>query len=331
MLLGSGGETTVTLRHQDHHFGDGGPNQAAALAAALRVGTGRAIAAAFLDTDGMDGGTGIAGALVDGSTLERAAALDLDLRQALLRHRSSDALLPARRRDRHRPHGQQRQRPVRDRRRHAAERGRSGMSDPTNRGEIVLDGVTKLFGSVVAVDELDLTIPGGEFFSMLGPSGCGKTTTLRMIGGFEEPTGGRILLQGEDVTWVPPGQAQREHGLPGLRPVPPHDGRRQRRVRPQASSGSSGREVARGSPRRCGWCGWRGWTSAGRGQLSGGQQQRVALARALVNRPAALLLDEPLGALDLKLRKEMQLELKAIAARTRRPPSSTSRTTRKRR
>ena len=92
MLLGAGGETTVTLRHQDHHLGDGGPNQAAALAAALRVGTGRAIAAAFLDTDGMDGGTGIAGALVDGSTLERAAALDLDLRQALLQHRSSDAL-----------------------------------------------------------------------------------------------------------------------------------------------------------------------------------------------------------------------------------------------
>jgi glycerate-2-kinase len=91
MLLGAGGETTVTLRHQDH-LGDGGPNQAAALAAALRIGTGRAIAAAFLDTDGMDGGTGIAGALVDGSTLERAAALDLDLRQALLQHRSSDAL-----------------------------------------------------------------------------------------------------------------------------------------------------------------------------------------------------------------------------------------------
>jgi glycerate-2-kinase len=91
MLLGAGGETTVTLRHEDH-LGDGGPNQAAALAAALRVGTGRAIAAAFVDTDGMDGGTGIAGALVDGSTLERAAALDLDLRQALLQHRSSDAL-----------------------------------------------------------------------------------------------------------------------------------------------------------------------------------------------------------------------------------------------
>ena len=91
VLLGAGGETTVTLRHADHP-GDGGPNQAAALAAALRVGTGRAIAAAFLDTDGMDGGTGIAGALVDGSTLERAAALDLDLRRALLQHRSSDAL-----------------------------------------------------------------------------------------------------------------------------------------------------------------------------------------------------------------------------------------------
>jgi spermidine/putrescine transport system ATP-binding protein len=77
------------------------------------------------------------------------------------------------------------------------------MSDQTQ-GQIVLEHVSKRFGSVVAVDAVNLTIPGGEFFSMLGPSGCGKTTTLRMIGGFEEPTSGRILLQGEDVTWVPP-------------------------------------------------------------------------------------------------------------------------------
>ena len=78
------------------------------------------------------------------------------------------------------------------------------MSNEGTQGQIVLESVSKRFGSVVAVDAVNLTIPGGEFFSMLGPSGCGKTTTLRMIGGFEEPTSGRILLQGEDVTWVPP-------------------------------------------------------------------------------------------------------------------------------
>ena len=312
MLLGAGGETTVTLRHEDH-LGDGGPNQAAALAAALRVGTGRAIAAAFVDTDGMDGGTGIAGALVDGSTLERAAALDLDLRQALLQHRSSDALCRLGDADRHRAHRQQRQRPVRDRGRPAAERSRSGMSDPGTRGEIVLDGVTKLFGSVVAVHELDLTVPGGEFFSMLGPSGCGKTTTLRMIGGFEEPTSGRILLQGEDVTWVPPAKRNvnmvfQAYGLFPHMTVADNVafGLKIKRIK-RSEIGTRVAEALR-------MVRLEGLDERRPRQLSGGQQQRVALARALVNRPAALLLDEPLGALDLKLRKEMQLELKAIAA-----------------
>jgi len=187
------------------------------------------------------------------------------------------------------------------------------MTDPTNRGEIVLDGVTKLFGSVVAVHELDLTIPGGEFFSMLGPSGCGKTTTLRMIGGFEEPTGGRVLLQGEDVTWVPPAKRNvnmvfQAYGLFPHMTVADNVafGLKIKRIKRS--------EVASRVAEALRMVRLEGLDERRPRQLSGGQQQRVALARALVNRPAALLLDEPLGALDLKLRKEMQLELKAIAA-----------------
>jgi spermidine/putrescine transport system ATP-binding protein len=187
------------------------------------------------------------------------------------------------------------------------------MSDPTTRGEIVLEGVTKAFGSVVAVHELDLTIPGGEFFSMLGPSGCGKTTTLRMIGGFEEPTSGRILLQGEDVTWVAPAKRNvnmvfQAYGLF------PH-----MTVADNVAFGLKIKHVKRSETQTrvaeaLRMVRLEGLDERRPRQLSGGQQQRVALARALVNRPAALLLDEPLGALDLKLRKEMQLELKAIAS-----------------
>jgi spermidine/putrescine transport system ATP-binding protein len=190
------------------------------------------------------------------------------------------------------------------------------MSEPVRQGEIVLERVTKRFGSVCAVDDISLTIPGGQFFSMLGPSGCGKTTTLRMIGGFEEPTSGRILLQSEDVTWRPPAKRNvnmvfQAYGLfPhmtvaenvafGLRIK--HVGRAEIRDRVAAALRTVRLEgLDERRPR----------------QLSGGQQQRVALARALVNAPAALLLDEPLGALDLKLRKEMQLELKSIQAETR--------------
>jgi spermidine/putrescine transport system ATP-binding protein len=187
------------------------------------------------------------------------------------------------------------------------------LSDSGTRGEIVLDGVTKLFGSVVAVHELDLTIPGGEFFSMLGPSGCGKTTTLRMIGGFEEPTAGRILLQGEDVTWVPPAKRNvnmvfQAYGLFPHMTVADNVafGLKIKRIK-RSEIGTRVAEALR-------MVRLEGLDERRPRQLSGGQQQRVALARALVNRPAALLLDEPLGALDLKLRKEMQLELKAIAA-----------------
>ena len=187
------------------------------------------------------------------------------------------------------------------------------MTDAKARGEIVLEGVSKLFGSVVAVHELDLTIPGGEFFSMLGPSGCGKTTTLRMIGGFEEPTSGRILLQGEDVTWVPPAKRNvnmvfQAYGLFPHMTVADNVafGLKIKRIKRAEIAGRVAEALR--------MVRLQGLDERRPRQLSGGQQQRVALARALVNRPAALLLDEPLGALDLKLRKEMQLELKAIAA-----------------
>ena len=187
---------------------------------------------------------------------------------------------------------------------------------PTTQGTtpaIRLEGVVKRFGEVVAVDGIDLDIADGEFFSMLGPSGSGKTTTLRMIAGFEEPTEGHIRLHGRDLTGVPPfdrdvntvfqdyalfphmsvgdniGYGLVVSGVPG--------GERRTRV-------AEAMRMVR----------LEGYEARRPAQLSGGQRQRVALARALVNRPKVLLLDEPLGALDLKLREEMQIELKAIQA-----------------
>jgi spermidine/putrescine transport system ATP-binding protein len=176
---------------------------------------------------------------------------------------------------------------------------------------ISLDTVTKRFGKLVAVRRVSLDIKEGEFFSLLGPSGCGKTTTLRMIGGFEQPDEGRILLRGKDVTAVPPNRRnvnmvfQHYALFPhmsvadnvsfGLRIKGTPKGEQRDRVKEML-------EIVRLT----------GLEKRKPAQLSGGQQQRIALARALVNRPAALLLDEPLGALDVKLRKQMQLELKRI-------------------
>ncbi|MHB1778065.1 MAG: ABC transporter ATP-binding protein [Acidimicrobiales bacterium] len=178
-------------------------------------------------------------------------------------------------------------------------------------GHVRLVSLTKRFDDVVAVDGIDMDIAGGEFFSMLGPSGCGKTTTLRMIGGFEQPTAGRILLDGSDVALTPPYKRNintvfqsyalfphlsvfnnvafglKRHGVP------------RDEVRRRVAEALEMVQLTKLEKRKP-------------AQMSGGQQQRVALARALVLHPSVLLLDEPLGALDAKLRSALQLELKAL-------------------
>ena len=176
---------------------------------------------------------------------------------------------------------------------------------------VVLDQVVKRFGSVTAVDNLSLEIGRGEFFSLLGPSGCGKTTTLRMIGGFESPTEGRVALDGDDVTDIPAYRRDvntvfQSYGLfPHLNVFDNVAfGLRRRKI--------PARYVQTRVTEALKLVTLSGYQKRRPNQLSGGQQQRVALARALVNWPKVLLLDEPLGALDLKLRKQMQLELKRI-------------------
>jgi len=180
-----------------------------------------------------------------------------------------------------------------------------------DRVAIALTGVSKRFGGIAAVDDVTIEIAEGEFFSMLGPSGCGKTTTLRMIAGFEAPDAGRIVLQGTDVTRVtanrrPVNMVFQQYALFPHMSI--YDnvafGLKVKRV-PRSEHRERVTELLR-------IVDLEGFERRRPRQLSGGQQQRVALARALVNRPAALLLDEPLGALDVKLRKQMQLELKRI-------------------
>jgi spermidine/putrescine transport system ATP-binding protein len=177
--------------------------------------------------------------------------------------------------------------------------------------DVRLDRVTKHFGETVAVDDLSLDIVEAEFFSLLGPSGCGKTTTLRMIGGFEEPSLGTIYLGGRDVTDLPPYRRDVNTVFQSYALFPHLN------VFENVAFGLRRKRVDRGDiERRVGeslaLVDLVGFDKRKPTQMSGGQQQRVALARALVNQPKVLLLDEPLGALDLKLRKQMQLELKRI-------------------
>src|SRR3990172_7555856 len=180
-----------------------------------------------------------------------------------------------------------------------------------NDAVIVLDHVSKRFSGTYAVHDMDLAIGRGEFFSLLGPSGCGKTTTLRMIAGFETPSEGRILLEGIDVSNVPPYKRNvnlvfQNYALFPHMSVGDNIAFGPRKKALKAADVKASVEQILRVVRLS------GFAKRKPGQLSGGQQQRVALARALVNHPSALLLDEPLGALDLKLRRAMQLELKSI-------------------
>ncbi|ABL82719.1 MULTISPECIES: ABC transporter ATP-binding protein [unclassified Nocardioides] len=176
---------------------------------------------------------------------------------------------------------------------------------------ISVRGLSKYFGDVRAVDDLDLDIADGEFFSMLGPSGSGKTTVLRLIAGFEEPSAGVIMLGGEDVTRRPP-FARDVNTVFQDYAIFPHLSVRQNVEYGLRVKKVPGAERRRRAEQALATMRLEGYAERRPHQLSGGQRQRVALARALVNRPQVLLLDEPLGALDLKLRREMQIELKEI-------------------
>lgn len=183
-----------------------------------------------------------------------------------------------------------------------------------NSSAVLFQKITRAFGNLKAVDNVDLEIRDGEFFTMLGPSGSGKTTCLRMIAGFDRPTSGKVFLHGKDVTHLPPYERDvntvfQDYALfphmtvgenvgYGLMIKKVAKGEREQRV-------TKAMEMVRLS----------GYEGRKPSQLSGGQRQRVALARALINEPSLLLLDEPLGALDLKLRQEMQIELKSLQQR----------------
>lgn len=176
-------------------------------------------------------------------------------------------------------------------------------------GDLTLKNLTKRFGDFVAVDDLDLVIPEGSFFALLGPSGCGKTTTLRMVAGLEEPSSGSIFIGNTDITYEKPYKRPVNTVFQNYALFPHLTiyenvafGLRRRGVKDVDAQVQKALELVELTH----------LSSRKPNQLSGGQQQRIALARAIVNRPALLLLDEPLGALDLKLRRAMQIELKWI-------------------
>jgi putative spermidine/putrescine transport system ATP-binding protein len=190
---------------------------------------------------------------------------------------------------------------------HGAQEGCSGEGAI----DVRLERVRKVFGEVVAVEEVDLSVEKGEFFSILGPSGSGKTTCLRLIAGFEQPTQGRILLQGRDVSRLPPYERDVNTVFQDYALFPHMN------VRDNVDYGLRVKGVARSERRErvsraLHMVRLEGFDRRKPNEISGGQRQRVALARALVNEPRVVLLDEPLGALDLKLRQEMQVELKTI-------------------
>ncbi|HYB85481.1 MAG TPA: ABC transporter ATP-binding protein [Streptosporangiaceae bacterium] len=181
-------------------------------------------------------------------------------------------------------------------------------------GHVSLASLTKHFGPLAAVDSIDLDIPSGGFFSLLGPSGCGKTTTLRLIAGFEQPSSGRVLLDGRDMAGTPPSKRPVNTVFQSYALFP------HLRVFDNVAFGLRRAHVGRDEVRRrvgeaLDLVQLSDLAARKPGQLSGGQQQRVALARALVLRPAVLLLDEPLGALDAKLRRQLQVELKQLQTR----------------
>ena len=181
-------------------------------------------------------------------------------------------------------------------------------------GEVQLVDLVKRFGEVSAVDGINVDIPGGEFFSLLGPSGCGKTTTLRLVAGFEQPTDGRILLDGVDMAHTPP-HKRKVNTVFQSYALFPHLS-----VHENVAFGLRFKDVSKQDSNRrvaeaLALVQLEGFDKRRPSQLSGGQQQRVALARALILNPSVLLLDEPLGALDAKLRKALQVELKALQER----------------
>jgi spermidine/putrescine transport system ATP-binding protein len=178
-------------------------------------------------------------------------------------------------------------------------------------GQVQIVDLVKHFAEVTAVDGINLDVAGGEFFSLLGPSGCGKTTTLRLIAGFEQPTDGKVILDGRDVAHTPPHKRNVNTVFQSYALFPFLT------VEENVSFGLRYKNVTKGEARRkaaeaLALVQLEGYQKRRPSQLSGGQQQRVALARALVLNPAVLLLDEPLGALDAKLRKALQIELKAL-------------------